>query len=64
LGLTVTGPEFRAALDAIAMSQREFASRFRQHEVAVSRWCAGKHAVPAWVPEVLALLEREHCRPG
>lgn len=58
----MTGPEFRAALDALAMTQREFAARFQQHEVAVSRWCSGKHAVPTWVPAVLDLLDREHSR--
>jgi DNA-binding transcriptional regulator YiaG len=56
----MTGPEFRAALAALALSQREFAARFSVHEVAVSRWCNGKHGVPSWVPAVLELLEREH----
>ena len=57
---TVTGAEFRGALTTIGMSQREFADRFGLHWTSVLRWTGGTHAVPSWVPPVLALLEREH----
>lgn len=56
----MAGPEFRAALAALGLSQREFAERFRQHPVSVSRWCNGNHRVPAWIPAALELLDREH----
>lgn len=56
----VTGPEFRAALAALGMSQREFANRFGLHWTSVLRWTGGTHAVPAWVPAVLELLDKEH----
>jgi len=55
----MTGPEFRAALAALGMSQREFADRFGLHWTSVLRWTGGTHAVPPWVPAVLALLLRE-----
>jgi len=52
----VTGADFRAALADIGMTQRACAARFSLHEVVVSRWVGGVHAVPPWVPGVLALL--------
>ena len=56
----VTGAELRTALASMGMSQREFAERFGLHWTSVLRWTGGTHAVPSWVPPVLALLEREH----
>jgi transcriptional regulator with XRE-family HTH domain len=54
----MTGPELHAALDALGMSQREFARRFGLLEGSVSRWAQGHRAVPSWVPGALALLHR------
>jgi DNA-binding transcriptional regulator YiaG len=59
----MTPDEFRAALSSLGMSQREFANRFGLHWTSVLRWTGGTHAVPSWVPPVLALLEREHVGP-
>jgi len=55
----MTGAELHEALTALDMSQRQFARRFGQHETMVSRWIAGTHAVPRWVPPVIELLQRE-----
>ena len=54
----MTGPELRAALDAIGMSQRAFAARFGLLEGSVSRWVHDTRAVPSWVPPALDLLRR------
>ena len=54
----MTGPELRAALDAIGMSQREFASRFGLWEGSVSRWIHDARAVPSWVQPTLNLLQK------
>jgi len=56
----MTGAELHEALTALGLSQREFARRFEVHETSVSRWIAGTHAVPRWVPMVLAQLQREN----
>lgn len=58
----MTGPELRAALDALGMSQREFAARFGILEGSVSRWTRARRAVPAWIPGVLNLLYRDKRR--
>jgi len=55
----MTGPEFRQALTALCMSQREFAQRFDVHESQVSRWIAGKYAVPRWVPLALEQMQKQ-----
>ena len=52
----MTGPELRAALEDLNMSQREFASRFGLLEGSVSRWMHQKRAVPSWVPPTIDLL--------
>jgi transcriptional regulator with XRE-family HTH domain len=52
----MTGPELRAALDALNMSQRAFAARFGLLEGSVSRWMNARRAVPSWVPPALDLL--------
>lgn len=52
----MTGPELRATLDDLNMSQREFASRFGLLEGSVSRWMSARRAVPSWVPPALDLL--------
>lgn len=58
----MTGPEFRAALVALGMTQRAFARRFGLIEGSVSRWVIGERAVPSWVPPVLDLLRTsERC---
>jgi transcriptional regulator with XRE-family HTH domain len=63
----MTGPELRAALDEIGMSQRAFASRFGLLEGSVSRWVHDTRAVPSWVLPALDLLRltasKEQGRP-
>ena len=52
----MTGPELRAALDDLKISQRAFAARFGLLEGSVSRWMHQKRAVPSWVPPAIDLL--------
>jgi DNA-binding transcriptional regulator YiaG len=60
----MTGPELRAALDELGMSQRAFAARFGLLEGSVSRWMVAKRAVPSWVPPALDLLRHAPKKSG
>ena len=53
----MTGPEFRAALDKRAISQRGFARMTGAGPLAVNRWATGKRPVPFWVRPYLFLLD-------
>jgi len=55
----MTGAEFRQALTALGLSQREFARRVDVYESQVSQWITGRYAVPRWVPLALAQLQQE-----
>jgi DNA-binding transcriptional regulator YiaG len=60
----MTGPELRAALDELGMSQRAFAARFGLFAESVHRWIVGTRRVPSWVPPALDLLRHAPKRPG
>jgi DNA-binding transcriptional regulator YdaS (Cro superfamily) len=48
--------DFRAALDELAIPQRQFAQRAGVTPEAVNRWCSGKNAVPQWAAWIVTLL--------
>lgn len=60
----MTGPELRAALEELGITQREFAERFGLLEGSISRWMHEKRAVPSWVPPVIELLHDRATRPA
>ena len=53
-----------AVREVLLAYQRAFARRFAIHETSVSRWIAGTHAVPRWVPLVLAQMRQENISDG
>ena len=55
----VTSDNFRAALTALGMTQRGFASYVGSNERTVRRWAEGTQDIPQWVPVMLALLRKK-----
>jgi hypothetical protein len=53
----MTGPELRAALSELRLTQRHFALRSGSAISTVNRWCAGTQPIPGWVPWVIELLQ-------
>lgn len=54
----MTSDEFRRALQALGLSQAQFARLTRSHPVSVSRWATGDRAVPQPIAAV-AKLDRK-----
>lgn len=52
----MTPDQFRVALKAAGMSQREFARRSGVAVSTVHRWVMGRQPIPGWVPWTLSLL--------
>jgi len=53
----VTGPEFKAALRGLSISQRELASRTGITVNTVNRWATGGLPVPRYAEYILELLQ-------
>lgn len=49
----MTGPDFRATLAALGMSQTRFAERYRLDTGTVNRWCNGRQPIPGWAVAIL-----------
>jgi DNA-binding transcriptional regulator YiaG len=60
----MTPDEFRAALDALDMPQRQFAQRAGVTPEAVNRWCSGKNAVPEWAAWLVTVLREQFPKRG
>ena len=58
----MTHIEFRSALKALGITQREFARRLGVSELTVGRWCgmSGGLPVPGYAVYVLELLQKAH----
>ena len=52
----MTGSEFRAALQELDLSQRQFALKSGSAVSTVNRWCAGTQPIPGWVTWVIRML--------
>lgn len=50
LGPDMTGPEFKAALRELGLTQAEFGRRTGHVEQTVSDWGTGRRPLPEWVP--------------
>lgn len=55
--LRMTGPDLRAALVGLGITQREFARRIGVASNTVNRWVMGTLAVPQYAAYVVKLLE-------
>ena len=53
----MTGPEFKAALRGLSISQRELASRTGITVNTVNRWATGGLPVPRYAEYILELLQ-------
>lgn len=52
----MTGPEFRAALKSLGLSQRSLAEHLGVRTSTVNRWAMGELPVPQYAAYVLELL--------
>jgi len=54
----MTGPELRATLERLGLSQAALARELGKHPDSVMRWCNDKVPVPKMVALYLAQMER------
>jgi DNA-binding transcriptional regulator YiaG len=55
----VTGPELKAAIRDLGLSQVEFAARLRMHYTTVYDWTRGERDVPPWVDYMIDLMREQ-----
>lgn len=60
----MTGPELRAALDELGLTQAEFAAFTGLHEQTVSKYVRGALDVPLIVQRVAELLRERATQPA
>ena len=58
----MTRLEFRAWRKAHGLTQVQLADLLQVHVLSLSKWERGVHAVPRWVPRILATIDRSERR--
>jgi transcriptional regulator with XRE-family HTH domain len=58
----MTPHELRAWRKAHDLNQIELADLLEVHAMSLSKWERGVHAVPRWVPRILATIDRAERR--